>query len=371
MPVTEGGRLSICFVDLIEWDYDVSTPLSRPLGGSQSAACYLSVELAKRGHRVVLYNFGSANKTITGVECVSVRQNRPKEYFACHQFDAIVVVNGPAILANLKLDLALTAKTILALWTQHAFDQPWMQPLTEPGIRNGWDRIVCVSDWHRRTMIEAFALNPNLVDVRRNAIGPAFENLFGSAAELAAAKQGSLKLAYTSTPGRGLDVLLAIFPRIAADCELDIYSSMAVYQVPEQSDAFRALYERARSTKKVSYLGSMGQAELARRLRGAAILSYPNTYHETSCISVMEAMAAGLFIVTGDLGALPETSMTFGKLVPNEPGGTFPNRYEAELVAAIDRPPSAEQLFAAMNAVNASCRWSQRAAEWERMITSW
>ena len=38
------------FLDFIRWDYDVATPRERPLGGSQSALCYLAAALARRGH---------------------------------------------------------------------------------------------------------------------------------------------------------------------------------------------------------------------------------------------------------------------------------------------------------------------------------
>lgn len=48
--------LRIVFLDPIEWDYVIDTPRVRPLGGSQSALCYLAEELAKRGHAVALYN---------------------------------------------------------------------------------------------------------------------------------------------------------------------------------------------------------------------------------------------------------------------------------------------------------------------------
>ena len=41
--------MNIAFVDSIGWDYDVSTPYERPLGGSQSALAYLAVELARQG----------------------------------------------------------------------------------------------------------------------------------------------------------------------------------------------------------------------------------------------------------------------------------------------------------------------------------
>src|SRR5262249_8317911 len=54
-PEGRSAMLNIAFFDAMRWDYDVSTPHERPLGGSQSALSYLSVELARRGSRVTLY----------------------------------------------------------------------------------------------------------------------------------------------------------------------------------------------------------------------------------------------------------------------------------------------------------------------------
>jgi hypothetical protein len=49
------GRMDIVFIDSTSWAaYDPDTPFERPLGGTQSAVCYLAPELAKLGHRVTL-----------------------------------------------------------------------------------------------------------------------------------------------------------------------------------------------------------------------------------------------------------------------------------------------------------------------------
>ena len=66
--------MNIAFLDSIGWDYDVSTPYERPLGGSQSALAYLAGELARRGSRVTLYSGTSRPGEVMGVTCVSTRK---------------------------------------------------------------------------------------------------------------------------------------------------------------------------------------------------------------------------------------------------------------------------------------------------------
>jgi glycosyltransferase involved in cell wall biosynthesis len=380
--------LNIAFLDMIGWDYDVSTPYRQPLGGSQSALAYLAAELARRGARVTLFCRTSAPGEVLGVSCVSI-QTIAMEWFA-QPFDALIVLNGPAD-ACAQLRPHLADATPLVLWTQHAADQPAMQPLRQPGVRAGWDAVVCVSDWHRTTMIAAYGLEPGRVVVLRNAIGPWFEGLFSSGDALVLAKgagpgpgpgPGPI-LGYTSTPFRGLNVLLSVFPEVRAEfpsAELAVYSSMKVYQQDEPGDAFASLYQWCRAAPGVRYVGSLAQPRLAEELKGVAILAYPNTFAETSCIAVMEALAAGLFVVTADLGALPETTRGFAALVPPPAGPEdlrpFAERFRDRLRGvlrdhAADPGRFAAARMAQVAAVNAGCTWSQRAAQWEEAVRGW
>ena len=47
-------------------------------------------------------------------------------------------------------------------------------------------------------------------------------------------------------------------------------------------------------------------------MKSSQILFYPNTYPETCCTSILEAMACRCNVITSDLGVLRETSNGFG-----------------------------------------------------------
>jgi glycosyltransferase involved in cell wall biosynthesis len=371
--------MNLVFVDLIKWDYNIATPYERPLGGSQSALCYLAVELARQGHRVTLLSGTSQPGQHLGVDCLCASSTDVA--FLAQPFDAVVVLNGPAE-ECLRLRRYLAPATPLVLWTQHAHFQPEIRALCQPDVRSAWDTIICVSEWHRARLVEQFGLDPARTFVLRNAIGPAFEALFRSNDELIRAKAGKAALAYTSTPFRGLHLLLPVFDelrKVFLEAELDVYSSMKVYQEEESGDPFKELYDRCRSTRGVRYVGSVPQPALAAALKPASIFAYPNTFAETSCIAVLEAMAAGLMVVTSDLGALSETTQGFGALVAPASGPDdmleFARRYLARLLEVLreqaqDPPGFAARRAAQVETINARYTWRVRAGEWVDAIAS-
>ena len=370
------STLSIAFADFGALQYDVETPLARPMAGSESGLCYLAVELARRGHRVVALNNAPAHRVVAGVEMLP-RKTIPDDYLRQAGFDALIVLNGPAEACVLRHELP--ARTVLAMWTGHDCDIAAIAELAKPEICRGWEKIVCVSGWHRQRYLDVFRATPGQVEVRRNAIGPRFESLFADVADLRRRKLRPPRLAYTSTPFRGLDVLLDVFPRLSGERHLAIYSSMRIYDLAADDARFAGLYDKARQMPGVTYIGSVPQPELAKALTEVSILSYPNTYPETSCIAVMEALAAGALVVTSDLGALPETTMGLAELVPNHHAvglEEFRRGYLARLQSALDRiqaepDAAAERLYAQTLTLNAGHTWRVRAAEWEAMIARW
>ena len=129
-----------------------------------------------------------------------------------------------------------------------------------------------------------------------------------------------IKLIYTSTPWRGLNVLLDAMEQIKSDkVELDVYSSTQIYgdYFKEMNDkTFLDLYERAKTIKNVNYKGYLHHKELMKVLHTYDAYVHPSIFEETSCMAAMEALACGLVAVTTDLGALYETCCDFPIYIP-------------------------------------------------------
>ncbi|HLJ96642.1 MAG TPA: glycosyltransferase, partial [Gemmataceae bacterium] len=312
----DSNRLRLAFAAFSPFPFTIDTPYSQPLGGSESALCYLAEALAQQGHEVFLLTATRAPVHLRGVHCwprsaASIRQFGP--------FDAFIVQNFAG--KGREIRTLLPRSTPLVFWSQHAQDQPGVQALHDAGERRAYDAFVFVSDWQRRQYGQHFRLDPKRMVVLQNAISPAFAALFADNLAILDQKRNPPVLAYTSTPYRGLDRLLEAFPRIRRAVPgmiLKVFSSMRVYHVPESEEQarFGSLYQQCRETEGVEYVGSLPQPELARQLRAASVLAYPNTFAETSCIAVLEAMASGCCVVTSELAALPETSVGFARLIP-------------------------------------------------------
>jgi glycosyltransferase involved in cell wall biosynthesis len=163
------------------------------------------------------------------------------------------------------------------------------------------------------------------------------------------------------------------FHRQFPAARLRVYSSLAVYQKTETKNEewLLELYQQCKSTEGVEYIGSLPQPELAKALRSISILAYPNTFSETSCISVMEAMATGCLVITSEFGALPETVNRFSQLIPvyfrsvQEFSDDYYRALWAVYTEFLMHPEEMYQhLWEEVLFTNTHYTWSVRAREW-------
>jgi len=307
--------MRIAFIDCVGWSYGLDAPYGQPMGGSVSALCYLAVELARLGHAITVFNGTPAPAESCGVALKNLQDAWSPGCLNAH--DAIVVLSL-AIGRPLRRDYGVTVPIVL--WTPHAHDQPGMRELSRLNERKSWTGFAFVSDWQRECYEKFFWTPREKGRVLRNAVSPAFADGNETAPWFATGDPPTLF--YTSTPFRGLDVLLRAFPAIraaVAGTRLRVFSSMSVYKVPAEEDKYRGLYDQCRAMEGVEYVGSLGQSRLAKELAGAAALAYPSTFAETSCIAALEAMAVGAAVFVSRLGALPETTGGLASMVDWQP----------------------------------------------------
>ncbi len=365
--------MRIGFGDFSGWDFHTMSVETIPLGGSQSAACYLARSLAQMGHDIFFLTHTTSPAVHGGVTCLSWYTTPPDALRLLH-LDVFVCVLGTGNGSLLRS--VLEPKTRLLLWTQHRCDQQAVQLLDEASERKSYDDFVFVSEWQRAEFLTRFALPPEKTHVLRNAVAPAFLSMDPEGTPILPQKARPPVLAYTSTPFRGLDLLLTAFPAIRMQItgvKLRVFSSMRVYQAAPHTDHahYGALYERCRQTPGVEYIGSIPQPALAHEMRCVTALAYPNTFAETSCIAALEAMASGCRIITSFLGALPETTAGFADLIPSELSQEeylhrFTERTVALLREASNAPSATEDLLRRqVSYIRNSATWERRAMEWD------
>lgn len=253
----------------------------------------------------------------------------------------------------------------LVVWLHHNVDQQWVQWCRERTLVDRVARFVFVSHWQLERYVRAFDLPRERCLVLHNAVSIEVEP---RPWELGPKRQ----FAYTSTPFRGLSVLLDAWDRLKAkDAELHIWSSMALYANPAADADYAHLYDRARALPNVSYHGAVPNHDLRQRLRTIDFLVYPSTFEETSCLSVIEAMAAGCRVICPALGALPDTSAGFARIYPAQPSPEAHAATVASVIADELAHPWQGRMEMAM-LQQAYCKgiydWTIRTAEWQDLI---
>ena len=176
------------------------------------------------------------------------------------------------------------------------------------GGYNQFDKIIFVSNWQMQRYIEFYGIPWHKCLVLLNAIDP----LNSNERSLVDFDIEPVKIVYHTTPHRGLDILANAYNHFKSNHKrnitLDVYSSFEIYGWKQRDEEFKELFDFLKSTDGITYHGSVKHEELVEVLPTYDIFAYPSVWPETSCISLMEAMSAGLLCVHPNYAALSETA---------------------------------------------------------------
>jgi len=343
--------------------FDGSTPFRRPLGGSETSIVHMARELARIGHDVTVY----AN---TPAEDVYDRV-RYRHYHAF--FTDGVTAAWDAVISFRSFDPFLLGRVAprMIFWTGDAHDQAALNHFDHPVLQQNIDLVFCVSNWHRQAFIDRFKLPAAKLVATRNGF---CEELVPPVADPPLREW--TRCSYSSTPFRGLECLLRMFPhmrqRVPA-LRLDVFSSMKVYGWTAQADeeAFGAIYKAA-AQPGVTWHGSVAQPQLLAHLSNCGLFVYPNTFAETSCMAAIEAQACGAVVITTARAALPETveNGRTGICLPGEPAsGVYQREFITTLTQLLQSPARLHELSAAARErAFRLYRWSAVACEWTSIL---
>jgi glycosyltransferase involved in cell wall biosynthesis len=346
--------------------FDGSTIEDQPLGGSESSIIYMARELARCGHTVRVYS-----------NCPQPGEYDGVRYVHYHQFFAEYPSNPwDAVISFRSFDPLLLGRISprMIFWCGDASNQPALTHFEHSALQENIDLVFCVSEWQRQGFIHQFQLSPEKVVATRNGFCPEFVAPYS--------ERPASNTAYTSTPFRGLEILLQVFPEIRRrvnQASLDVFSSMEVYgwNIEDDLKAFGAVYGAA-DQPGVQWRGSIHQSALLQALGRTGLLLYPNTFDETSCIAAIEAQASGCVVITSAKAGLNETVAhgETGICIDGDPRSENYQRQFIETACALMRN---EDLFRRMSAaarVRAFQRysWNSIAREWtdifEKMTAS-
>jgi tetratricopeptide (TPR) repeat protein len=277
--------------------------LENGIGGSETAVIELSKRLVQMGWNVTVFNECDAppeGKVYDGVLYKNYWQFNPKD-----TFDVLWVWRLPEM-----FDYDIEAR--LKILDLH----DTMTPADLPQER--WDKIdkIFVKTKYHRSLFpsipdDKFVIVGNGIDLKRF--------------DIKGVKREPHRFAYTSTPNRGLDLLLEfIWPKIREkipDAELHVYYGWNTFYKIEKNNP-----ERMAWMKKVQELmeqpgvinhGRVGQKDLAEDLLKTSYWLYPTYFPEIDCITAKEMQAAGVVPITSGYAALAETQQS-GIAIPGD-----------------------------------------------------
>jgi glycosyltransferase involved in cell wall biosynthesis len=191
------------------------------------------------------------------------------------------------------------------LWQKNSYDQPNLQEFFGNKKRHKeYDWYVFNSNWNYEKFRYFFDIPTDRSIVIKNGID--------SFPQRKIYKKGEpIKLIHHCTPWRGLNVLLRAMQEINnPNIILDVYSSTQVYGdefKKQNDDQFKPLYEQAKQLPNVNYIGYETNEYIKANMNKYDMFVYPSVFEETFCVSALEALAAGVHVVTNNYGALYET----------------------------------------------------------------
>jgi glycosyltransferase involved in cell wall biosynthesis len=347
-------------------EWNPSTFTQSGIGGSETMAWELSRRLARLGHKVRLYgDCLDSGGVYDGVEFIHHDQ------YSNINCDVLISSRQPRAIDNV---FNVNAK-IRICWMHdvHCGDS-----LTHPRSLR-FDRVFALSEWHKGNILARYPfMHSDQVVVTRNGIDLSRYS--------SPTTRNPHRAIYSSSPDRGLQVIVSSMAKIrerVPDAELHVFYGFKTWETSANSmndhgqlgtiNYLKNLMDASR-VNGVHYHDRVNQKDLATEQLRSGVWAYPTWFTETSCITAMEAHAAGLRIVTSPIAALNETVGSRGKMIRGENGGVldwlspeYSTKFINAVVDAMTNSDDSDRIRLAEYAESHFCL-DKLAKEWDEIL---
>lgn len=197
----------------------------------------------------------------------------------------------------------LNEDKIRVYWLHDLPEDPETNHLHKPESRDRFHKFVFCGQWQYYRYQHALGMPyDNKSVVIETAIDPI---------KFVEKSKDEIRLIYTSTPQRGLELLVPVFEKLAEKYDniiLDVFSSYKIYGWDEADSRFEKVFDRCRNHPRINYHAFAPNEVVREHLQKAHIHAYPSIWTECNSRSVIEAMSAGALCVHPNYGGLIDTS---------------------------------------------------------------
>lgn len=337
-----------------KWNPD--TARKSGLGGSETAVIEMAKRFKSKGHRVRVYgNCDGMEGIFDGVEYYDHTKYKNL------QCDVLITSRRPQ-----AVDDEFNVRYKVSFCWVH--DIHCGSELThQRALRI--NKFFCLSNWHKDFFLSQHeCVHPDQVIVTRNGI------------DLSRFKKDVVRnpkrAVYSSSPDRGMEVAVAIWPRVrerVPGAELHVFYGFQTWEACADKDQKHLIGKLKQmlvdyETAGVVSHGRVSQEELAEEYLKSGVWTYPTWFSETSCISAMEAHAAGLRMVTSPIAALNETVGPRGSMIHGDWLSIgYQDAFINSVVDAMTKTDNSDRRLNMKYAEN-NFSWDGVAADWDGMF---
>ena len=257
---------------------------------------------------------------------------------------------------------------IRVYWLHDLPEDPETNHLKEENSRNRFHKIVFCGNWQYNRYRDFLGIAPSKNHiVLETPIDPF---------PVVKKDYDTIRLIYTSTPQRGLSLLIPVFEKLAEkykNIHLDVFSSFKIYGWEEADKQFEPLYDKIRNHPQMTYHGFAPNDVVKEHLLKAHIFAYPSIWLECNSRSLIEAMSANLLCVHPNTGGLADTAggMTYMYQPDHDPNTHCNLFYNAldHAVQIVSDDSTKEYLNFVKAYADSRFAWSKISKQWEDLLT--